>query len=101
MTVALLLNMKREDAARFSFLLGLPAITLAGLHELKHLIGAGINSGAMTDLVVGLVVSTVVSYLAIAWLLKFLKTRSTVVFVAYRLLFGIIVVVLAATNVIH
>lgn len=100
-TVALLLNMKREDAARFSFLLGLPAITLAGLVELKHLAGAGLNETGMTNLIVGLVVSLVVSYISIAWLLKYLQTHSTAIFIGYRLVFGVAVIALSLKHIIQ
>jgi undecaprenyl-diphosphatase len=101
LTVALLLNMKREDAARFSFLLGLPAITLAGLVELKHMVGAGIASSDLASLAVGLITSTIVSYMAIAWLIKYLQKHSTLVFVLYRILFGLTVVILTYQHVIH
>jgi undecaprenyl-diphosphatase len=100
LTIALLLNMKREDAARFSFLLGLPAITLAGLLELKELIGSGLNSQDLMPLVVGLIFSTAVSYAAIAWLIKFLQTHSTTAFICYRVLFGIAVIALSANHLI-
>ncbi|HEY9677109.1 MAG TPA: undecaprenyl-diphosphate phosphatase [Drouetiella sp.] len=89
LTVAMFLNMKREDAARFSFLLGIPALILSGLLELKDMISEGMSNAAAVDLVVGLVVSTVVSYAAIAWFIKYLRNHSTLVFVAYRILFGI------------
>jgi undecaprenyl-diphosphatase len=95
LTVAMFLNLKREDAARFSFLLGIPAIVLSGLLELKDMMAAGLNNTATTDLVVGLLVSTVVSYAAIAWFLKYLRNHSTLVFVAYRIIFGITVICMA------
>lgn len=95
LTVAMFLNMKREDAARFSFLLGIPALILSGLLELKSMISEGLSNAATTDLVVGLVVSTIVSYLAIAWFLKYLRHHSTLVFVAYRVIFGIAVIIMA------
>ena len=101
LTVAMFLNIKREDAARFSFLLGIPAITLSGLLELKELLSQGIDQAHAIDLGVGLVASALVSYLAIAWFLKFLQVHSTKVFVAYRLAFGIIVLALSANGYIH
>lgn len=101
LTVAMLINIKREEAARFSFLLGIPAITLSGLLELKELIGQGLDQARGTDLAVALVVSTLVSYLSIAWLLKFLRSHSTRGFVAYRLVFGLIVISLSMTGYIH
>jgi undecaprenyl-diphosphatase len=98
LTVAMFLGLKRDDAARYSFLLGIPAITLAGLLELKEMFKTPLESAAMTDLIVGLLTSLVVSYLSIAWLLKYLSKHSTWVFVAYRLVFGIAVLVLASMN---
>jgi len=95
LTVAMFLNMKREDAARFSFLLGIPALVLSGLLELKEMLSAGLSSSATMDLVVGLIVSTAVSYAAIAWFLKYLRHHSTLVFVAYRIIFGIVVIFIA------
>jgi undecaprenyl-diphosphatase len=101
LTVAMLLNIKREDAAKFSFLLGIPAIVLSGLLELKEMVSQGLDQSQSIDLVIGLVVSTIVSYLSIAWLLKYLRTHSTKVFVGYRLIFGLVVLGLAYAGYIH
>jgi undecaprenyl-diphosphatase len=88
LTAALLDGWKRSDAARFSFLLGIPAITLAGLVELKDAFSQPIAGGAL-PLMVGIATSAVVSWLAIAWLLRFLQHHSTWWFVGYRLFFGV------------
>lgn len=91
LTAALFLNLKREDAARFSFLLGIPAITLAGLVELKDLLTVGnLDFGS---LVVALIFAAFVSYLSIAWMIRYLQTHSSLCFVVYRLLFGIFLIV--------
>lgn len=92
LTVAMLLGMKRADAARFSFLLGIPAIVLSGLMELKDMVHQGLGDAAISSLVVGLIVSAVVSYLSIAWLLRYLQHHSAVFFVIYRLIFGVTVI---------
>ncbi|GAB1542357.1 undecaprenyl-diphosphate phosphatase [Scytonema sp. NUACC21] len=89
LTAGLFIGLERATAARFSFLLGIPAITLAGLVELKGVLEAGV--GDMLPLIVGTISSAVFSYLAIAGLLRFLKTRSTWVFIWYRLVFGIVI----------
>ncbi|BAY24645.1 undecaprenyl pyrophosphate phosphatase [Calothrix sp. NIES-2100] len=89
LTGGLFMGLERETAARFSFLLGIPAITLAGLVELKDVLGAGLSSAAMIPLVAGVISATIFSYIAIAGLLSFLKTRSTWVFIWYRLAFGV------------
>jgi len=88
LTAALFSGWQRADAARFSFLLGLPAITLAGLVELKDALTAP-ASGGVLPLLVGLVSAGVVSWLAIAWLLRYLQRHGTWVFVLYRLFFGL------------
>jgi undecaprenyl-diphosphatase len=93
--------MKRDDAARFGFLLGIPAIILSGLLELKEMLAHGLGAAELSSLAVGLVSSTVVSYLAIAWLVKFLQTHSTWVFICYRLVFGISLILLAANKLIR
>ena len=92
-TAGLFANLERATAARFSFLLGIPAITLAGLVELKDLIETGIDSSQTLSIIAGLISSAIFSYLAIAWLIKFLQRRSTWVFVWYRLIFGIFILV--------
>jgi len=89
LTASLFDSWKRPDAARFSFLLGIPAITLAGLVELKDAFTEP-SAGGVLPLMVGIVSAAVVSWLAIDWLLKFLQRHSTWVFVIYRLLFGIL-----------
>lgn len=101
LTVALFMNLKRDDAARFSFLLGVPAIILSGLLELKDVLETGLPEEGMKSLLVGLVVSAVVSYAAIFWLIKFLRTNSTMPFVIYRFIFGIAIIALSAANMIH
>jgi undecaprenyl-diphosphatase len=87
LTASLLDGWNRADAARFSFLLGIPAITLAGLVELKDAFSQPVTGGVL-PLLVGIVSAAVVSWLAIAWLLRFLQNHSTWWFVGYRLFFG-------------
>lgn len=88
LTASLFDGWERAAAARFSFLLGIPAITLAGLVELKSALGSP-SGGGPIPLLVGIASAAVVSWLAIAWLLRFLQRHSTWVFVGYRLLFGL------------
>lgn len=87
LTGALSLGLTRADAARFSFLLSIPATGLAGLFELKHLIAAP-QRPAMFLLAAGTAVSFATGLLAIWGLLRFLRTRSTMVFIVYRVLIG-------------
>jgi len=87
LTGGLALGFKREDAARYSFLLSIPANTAAGVFQLKQILHAT-ERPSTALLAVGTVVSFAVGMAAIAGLLKFLRTRSTLVFVVYRLLLG-------------
>ncbi len=89
LTAGLFIGLERAAAARFSFLLGIPAITVAGLVELKGALGEGIGDAGVAALIVGTISAFVLSYLSIAWLLKFLQTQNTWVFVWYRLAFGV------------
>ena len=98
LTAALFDGWKRSEAARFSFLLGIPAISLAGLVELKDAFSAPATGGAL-PLLVGIISSAVVSWLAIAWLLRFLQNHSTWWFVGYRVFFGLGVILWAARSV--
>ncbi len=100
LTAGLFMGLERAAAARFSFLLGIPAITLAGLVELKGAIGEGITSSGIATMIVGVISAAIFSYLAIAWLLRFLQTQNTWVFVWYRLAFGIAILSAIATKVI-
>jgi undecaprenyl-diphosphatase len=82
---------RRDAAARFSFLLSVPAVAAAGVFELpKALKGAGAN---LTPLLVGLAVAFVSGYASIAWLLRFLRSRPTTLFVVYRIALGIALLV--------
>jgi len=94
---ALFGGMDRSTAARFSFLLSIPAILLSGLYKLYKDRDQLMADGAMNT-IVATVVSFVVGYAAIAFLMKYLQTRSTGVFVAYRIVLGIVILVLVATG---
>jgi undecaprenyl-diphosphatase len=88
LTGALSLGFRREAAARFSFLLSIPATALAGLFELKHLIEAPERPPTVV-LAVATAVAFVSGLLAISGLMRFLRTRSTTVFVVYRVGLGL------------
>lgn len=88
-TGGLFMGMTRETAARFSFLLSLPSIFAAGIFQLikeREYLFASENS--TVTLVVATVVSGVVGYASIAFLLRYLKTHTTYVFIFYRLALG-------------
>ncbi|MBP9664057.1 MAG: undecaprenyl-diphosphatase [Pyrinomonadaceae bacterium] len=91
---------KRETAARFSFLLSIPAITASGLLEMRkawHLL----PSDAFMPLIVGVVVAGVVGYLSIWFLLAFLKRNTTAIFIIYRIVLGAVILVLLWQGVIE
>ena len=92
LTASLFYGWQRADAARFSFLLGVPAISIAGIVELNQAFAVSAETGPW-PLLTGIVSAAVVSWLAIDWLLKFLQRHSTWIFVAYRLLFGAVLLV--------
>jgi undecaprenyl-diphosphatase len=96
-TAGLFLGMKRDVAARFSFLLSVPAIVLSGLYGLGEILarddGAGLGALAVATLF-----AFIFGYASIAFLLRFLATHSTLVFVVYRVALGAIVLGLTATG---
>ena len=95
LTAALFLGLRRETAARFSFLLGIPTLTIATLVQAKDVLK---EASMGFPLLVGVLSAFVFSYLSIAWLLKFLQRQSTWVFVWYRLALGITLLIAIATH---
>jgi undecaprenyl-diphosphatase len=89
-------GLRREAAARFSFLLSVPAIAAAGVFELPKVMHARDVSGQV--LLIGVVCAAVASYASIAWLLRFLRTRTTIPFVIYRLALGILIFAMLAAG---
>ncbi|MFI1354332.1 undecaprenyl-diphosphate phosphatase [Streptomyces sp. NPDC020898] len=98
MSTALALDLDRVAATRLSFFLGIPALTGAGLYELKDALGAGVG---VAPLVVGTVVSFVVAYASIAWLLKFVAKHSFNAFVIYRIVVGLLLFGLLGAGVLN
>ncbi|MEG4320916.1 MULTISPECIES: undecaprenyl-diphosphate phosphatase [unclassified Microcoleus] len=101
LTAGLFIGLQRGAAARFSFLLGIPAITLAGLVELKSALGEGASDAGVVALIVGTISAFIFSYISIAWLMKFLQTQNTWVFVWYRLAFGVAILTALAGGVLQ
>ncbi len=95
-STALVRDLDRTAATRLSFFLGLPALTGAGLYELKDATSGGVS---MPALAVGTLVSFVVAYASIAWLLRFVARHSFNSFVIYRIVVGFVLIGLLATNV--
>ena len=82
----------RETAARFSFLLSIPAIAASGLLELKEAVHK-IPSDSYASLAVATIISGIVGYASIWFLLRFLRTHSTGVFIVYRIIVGALILV--------
>lgn len=101
LTSGLFLGMERETAAKFSFLLGLPAIILAGALELHTLFKAGLDTNGWITLIIGLITASISAFAAIYGLLRYLEKNSTWVFVWYRLLMGIFLLVSVRMGFLH
>ena len=87
-------GLDRVAATRIAFLLGIPALVGAGLYELKDAVSGGVGAAA---LIVGTVVSFVVAYGSVAWLLRFVTRHSIEVFALYRVALGAVLILLLAT----
>jgi undecaprenyl-diphosphatase len=87
MSFGLFRGLDRVAATRLSFFLSIPALTGAGLYELKDALGAGVDTA---PLVIGTIVSFVVAYASIAWLLKFVANHTFNAFVVYRIIIGLL-----------
>ena len=94
-----LLGYDREAATRYAFLLAIPAVIGAGVFELKD-VPNGDNLYGWGPTIVATIVSFVVGYAAIAWLLRYVTTRSYAPFVLYRVVLGAATLLLVATGVI-
>jgi undecaprenyl-diphosphatase len=95
----LFLGETRETAARFSFLLSIPAVAASGLLELKEAVHELPGSDYL-PLIIATVISGIVGYGSIWFLLRFLKTHSTGVFIGYRLILGSVLLVLLSMGII-
>ncbi len=101
LTAALGLGMERATAAWFSFLLGVPAIVLAGLYELLQLRKAGLGAHGWELLLLGLASGSAAAYFALWGLLRYLRDHTSWVFAWYRVLLGIVLLVGAARGWFH
>jgi undecaprenyl-diphosphatase len=96
-TAGLFRGLNREAAARFSFLLSIPAVVLSGLYELKDVSGHKAPGVGLTG--IALVFAFVVGLASIAWLMRWLSNHSTFVFIYYRIGLGVLLIVLLSTGV--
>jgi len=102
-SAGLFLGLARDAAARFSFLLSVPAVFASGLYEMYKIhqlmkAGTDVFTLGIGNLVVATIVSGVAGYAAIAWLLRYLMKNTTLVFVWYRFALGFVLVLLLLTG---
>ncbi len=99
-TTGMLLGLRREDAARFSFLLSVPIILGAGAYKLKKALPVlrG-EAGWRAATLLGTAVAGVAGYVVIGWLLRYLRTRTTYLFVAWRVIAGVAIALLISRGV--
>ncbi len=100
-TAGLFMGLDRTAAARFSFLLSVPAVVLSGLLELGTILTEDGEAASLGALALATLMAFVSGYAAIAFLLRFLENHSTVVFVVYRVALGAVVLALAGTGAIE
>jgi undecaprenyl-diphosphatase len=94
-TAGLFQGLTREAAVRFSFLLSTPLIAGAALLKAHELQKEGLPAGMHAPVFVGIIVSALVGYAAIAWLIRYLQTNTLKPFIVYRILAGVVVIALA------
>jgi undecaprenyl-diphosphatase len=95
-SAGLFLGLERAAAARYSFLLSVPAVVLSGLFELKD-VGNGGGAGPVPT-IIATIFAFIVGYVSIAWFLKYLTRHPVTVFVIYRVVLGVVVLTLVATG---
>ncbi len=98
-TGGLFVGLTRESAARFSFLLSVPAIFASGILELYESLKF-IDSSMALNLIVSTIVSGICGYAAIDFLLKYLRKNTTFIFIYYRIALGIAIIILLSTTII-
>ncbi len=100
----LILGFKRPDAARFSFLLSVPAVFLSGIFELRVLFSSFDlihGNESILSLILGIFFACVSGYFSIDFLMKYLQRHKTHIFVVYRVLLGMLVIFLNCKSMIH
>ena len=99
-TAGLFLGLKRETAARFSFLMSIPAVAASGLLEFYQSLKY-VNSVEIINLIVATIFSAIVGYISIGFLLRYLKKNSTFIFIIYRIAAGIIILLLLSKGILQ
>jgi undecaprenyl-diphosphatase len=94
-TAGLFCNLRREAAVRFSFLLSTPLIAGAALLKIHEVHKEGLPHDMHMPFLVGIIVSALVGYAAIAWLIRYLQSNTLLPFIVYRIIAGVVVIALA------
>lgn len=93
-TAGLFRGLTRADAARFSFLLGTPIVAVAGAKGLLEVLTSGLDAGQLSVFAIGLATSAIAGFAAIWGLLRYLQRASTLVFIIYRIVLGLLLLLL-------
>ena len=93
-----LLGYRREEALRYSFILAIPAVLGSGAYELLNSLSEPTNAFSMPETFAATITAFIVGYLVIAWLMKFIQTKSFMPFVAYRITLGTLLLILLSTG---
>ncbi len=99
-TAGLFLGFNRETAARFSFLMSIPAVAASGLLQFYQATKY-IDKTGFVDLIIATIVSGIVGYLSIEFLLKYLKTKSMFVFIVYRIIVGVAIIIFLVAGILN
>lgn len=99
-TAGMFLGFTREAAARFSFLLSIPAVALSGLYEL-YSIRHSLSAQSAITLLTAVVISGIVGYLSIEFLLKYLRSHNMYLFISYRIVIGLLIIIFLATGILQ
>ena len=94
-----LLGYERKDALRYSFLLAIPAVFASGLNELGEAISNPGGAFTLTETLIATVVAMLVGYAVIAWLMRFISTKSFALFVIYRVALGTVILALLSLGI--
>jgi undecaprenyl-diphosphatase len=100
-SAGLFLGLTREVATRYSFLLAIPAVLASGLFSVPDVFDRTGNAPTVAQMIVATLIAFVIGYACIAWLLRFVVAHSVYVFVWYRIVLGLFVIVLLATGVLQ
>ncbi len=100
-TAGLLQGLDRESAARFSFLLSIPAITLAGVYKLFKVLRQTHLGAEIGPYLLAMVVAGVFAYIVVRWFLGYMKEHNTGVFIVYRILLGLALLFMLHTGILH